>query len=299
MDITKLRYFVGAAEHGSFTKAAEHLYTSQPNISKQISYLENELDTKLFIRKSRSSQLTKAGEYLYEQIKDLPKNLDKIFETTRAVNRGDTDKLIIGLLAGQSIHGEIIERFNTFSRHYPELHYALERYSFSKLRDALESYRLDVIITLSFDICSAPDLICRTLKTQEGALFVSRESPMSDLNNFHNAPFVAISPEESYGGYNQLLNFCRKRGFEPNIVRLADSLDNLLFYVEAGIGVTVLDRNTRLETDRNIRIIPIPDSESSDVVAVWLKSNPNPNITKLVDCLKESNAPQQADTTPA
>ena len=53
-------------------------------------------------------------------------------------------------------------------------------------------------------------------------------------------------------------------------------------------GITVLDRNTRLETDRSIRVIPLPNSESSDVVAVWLSSNPNPNIKKLVDCLKEN-----------
>ena len=236
VDITKLRYFVGVAEHGNFTKAAEHLYTSQPNISKQISSLECELDVKLFIRTSRSILLTKAGQYLYEQIKELPRNLEQIFETTRALDRGDTGDLTIGLLAGQSLHGEIIERFNKFSRLYPDLQYKLERYGFSRLREALRSYRLDMMITLSFDICGNPDLMCQTLKTQEGALFVSRDSPFSDLSDFHNAPFVAISPEESVGGYNQLLDFCKKQGFEPNIVRLADSLDNLLFYVETGIG---------------------------------------------------------------
>ena len=95
-----------------------------------------------------------------------------------------------------------------------------------------------------------------------------------------------ISPKESYGGYQRLLQSCREQGFEPNIVRLADSLDSLLFYVETGVGVAILDRNTRLETDQNIRVIPIEDGESPDLVAVWLASNPNANIRRMVDCLK-------------
>ena len=39
MDLVKLRYFIAAAETGSFTAAAKREYTSQPNVSKQISAL--------------------------------------------------------------------------------------------------------------------------------------------------------------------------------------------------------------------------------------------------------------------
>lgn len=286
MDMTKLSYFVAAAETGSFTEAARREYTSQPNVSKQMLALESELDVKLFHRENRSIRLTKAGEYLYKEIKDLPGKLSQIFETTRALSRGDLGQLTIGLLAGQSLSEDIIDRFHDFSHLYPELHFTLERAGFTALHQALDSFRYDMIITLSFDIDNQPDLVMETLKKQVGALFVSRMSPMSDIEDLSKVPFIAISPQESYGGYQQLMRFGAQNGFEPNIVRLADSLDSLLFYVEAGIGVTVLDRNTRLETDRNIRVIPVPDSEAANVVAVWRKDNTNPNIRKMVECLK-------------
>ncbi len=289
MDMTKLSYFVAAAETGSFTEAARREYTSQPNVSKQMLALESELDVKLFHRENRSIRLTKAGEYLYNEIKDLPGKLSQIFETTRALSRGDLGQLTIGLLAGQT-NVDFIDRFNSFHRTHPDIDFILERAGFAALRNSLESFQYDMIISLSFDIQDDPNLIIEPIKKQAGALFVSHMSPMSDIENLENlskAPFIAISPRESYGGYQQLLRFGEQNGFEPNIVRLADSLDSLLFYVEAGIGVAVLDRNTRLETDRNIRVIPVPDSEAADVVAVWRRDNTNPNIRKMVDCLKD------------
>lgn len=289
MDLTKLTYFVAAAETGSFTEAARREYTSQPNISKQMLALEAELDVKLFHRENRTIRLTKAGEYLFKEIKDLPGKLNQIFETTRALSRGDQGQLTIGLLAGQ-MNADFIERFNAFHTTHPDVSFTLERAGFNALRKALDSFQYDMIISLSFDIEDSPDLVVEPIKKQAGALFVSRMNPMSesiDLRALSKAPFIAISPQESFGGYQQLLRFGDQNGFEPNIVRLADSLDSLLFYVEAGIGVAVLDRNTRLETDRNIRVIPVPDSEAADVVAVWRRDNTNPNIRKMVDCLKD------------
>lgn len=288
MDITKLRYFTTAAECGSFTETARRLYTSQPNISKQISSLENELGANLFLRDRHAVRLTRAGEYFYEQTKELPAELDRIIEATRALGRGDAGELRIGLLAGQRLSTEIIERFNTFTTSYPEVSFSLERAGFTELHESLGSFRYDIIITLSFDVKDSSELMVESImEHQQPAIFVSRMSPLSErLDDLSKAPFVVISPKESYGGYEQLLRSCRQQGFEPNIVRLADSLDSLLFYVETGVGIAILDRNTRLEIDQNIRVIPIEDADCPDVVTVWSARNTNPHIRKLVDCLK-------------
>ena len=286
MDLIKLRYFVSAAQCGSFSEAARRQYTSQPNISKQISSLETELGVKLFIRDNRNTHLTKAGEYLYEQIWDLPIKLEQIFDTARALSRGDTGAVTIGLLAGQRLNSDIMAGFRRFTSTYPDLDFTLERAGFSSLREALESFRYDMVITLGFDVQDSPDLTVESIGKQSMAMFVSRMSPIADVTDLATAPLIAISPKESYGGYDRLVQFCRRRGFEPNIVRLADSLDNLLFYVEAGVGAAVLDRNIRLEADSDIRVLPMDGPEDEDMVAVWLRSNTNPNIRKMVDCLK-------------
>lgn len=287
MELTKLRYFTTAAECGSFSETARRLFTSQPNISKQISSLENELGAKLFYRDNHTVRLTRAGEYFCEQTKDIPAQLERIMETTRALGRGDAGQLRIGMLAGQRLSAEIVGRFNDFVRLCPDVSFTLERAGFSELQSALTSFRYDLIITLSFDVPFAPDLhVERIMEDQRPAIFVSRMSPLAgQLDDLSKVPFVVISPKESYGGYEQLLRSCRQHGFEPNIVRLADSLDSLLFYVETGVGIAILDRNTRLEIDQDIKVIPIDDVESPALVAVWSTKNSNPHIRKLVRCL--------------
>ena len=43
MEIKQLEYFVAAVDHGSLNRAAEQLYTTQPNVSRVIHCLEREL----------------------------------------------------------------------------------------------------------------------------------------------------------------------------------------------------------------------------------------------------------------
>ena len=285
MDVMKLKYFTTAAECGSFSETARRLYTSQPNISKQISSMEAELGTKLFLRDSRRIRLTRAGQYLYEQLRDFPALFDRVFDTTRALGRGDVGELTVGVLSGQRLDKRIIDRFRYFNRLYPELSYRLERTGFSELHESLKSMRFDMILTFSFDVEPSPDLVIQSIEDRQPALFASRFLPDEILHDLPHAPFVVISPKESYGGYQQLLNSCRSQGFEPNIVRLADSMDSLLFYVETGVGVAILDRSIRLETDQTIRVIPLEGADVPSLVAVWLADSANPNIQRLADCL--------------
>jgi DNA-binding transcriptional LysR family regulator len=64
MDLHKLRIFVAIARTGSFTRAAEQLYMTQPTISQQLAQLEADIGTPLIERRPRQQRLTPAGEAL-------------------------------------------------------------------------------------------------------------------------------------------------------------------------------------------------------------------------------------------
>ena len=51
MELRVLRYFLTVAKEQSFTKAAEQLHITQPTLSRQLAAFEEELGTKLFVRK--------------------------------------------------------------------------------------------------------------------------------------------------------------------------------------------------------------------------------------------------------
>lgn len=106
-----------------------------------------------------------------------------------------------------------------------------------------------------------------------------RENILKDISD---QPFVSISREESPGGYAQLLSQCAACGFRPNIVRETSTLESLLLCVETGIGVALIDPNTRLENDGMVRIVTIPDSDRNDLVAVWKAGRRNHMVEHLV-----------------
>ena len=56
------RFFYFVAQYKSFTKAAEILNNNQPNITRCMNILENELECKLFVRSNRGVTLTPEGE---------------------------------------------------------------------------------------------------------------------------------------------------------------------------------------------------------------------------------------------
>lgn len=65
--LRQLRYFKAVVEHGSFSRAAEGVYVSQPALSLQIRELEQALGSPLLGRESRGVILTPLGREVHEQ----------------------------------------------------------------------------------------------------------------------------------------------------------------------------------------------------------------------------------------
>ena|SRR5438552_913433 len=72
MELMQLEMFVAMVEEGSFRKAADRVFRTQPALTMAIRKLEQELGAPLFDRSNRSDYvLTDSGEVLYEHAKRL------------------------------------------------------------------------------------------------------------------------------------------------------------------------------------------------------------------------------------
>src|SRR5947209_12038440 len=92
MELFQLRYFVAAARHLHFTRAAAECCVAQPSLSQQIAGLEREVGAPLFLRQGRSVRLTDAGEALLEFA-------ERILAEEAAAKRAVQE--VIGLKRGQ------------------------------------------------------------------------------------------------------------------------------------------------------------------------------------------------------
>jgi DNA-binding transcriptional LysR family regulator len=295
MTLTKLKYFLEVARCKSFTKAANNLFIAQPALSKCIRQFEEEIGVQVFERTKRKVELTPAGELLFEKVDGMPQMIENAFEQARAIGRNEKGRVSIGILDGQEMSHVLMARMQQYSEQYPQYEVSLERNGFSKLRTGLLNGYYDAILTMSFDVEDMEEVTCQpVIKQTGGAIIINGRHPLAakeklTLYELKDENFIAISKDESPNGYENFLIECRSHGFEPHVTRTFQSLESVLLSVEAGIGIAILDRNTRLERNSDVRTYNIPESSerTPDFCVAWLKGNSSAAVRDLVDVLAE------------
>jgi DNA-binding transcriptional LysR family regulator len=115
MTLQQLTYFLAAAEHGSFSAAAETLHMAQPSLSEQIRRLEAELGVSLFARAGRRLELTEAGRLLMphaERTRDAAREAAESVREVRDVTGGTVAFGTFGS-AHHYLLGGLIQDFRT------------------------------------------------------------------------------------------------------------------------------------------------------------------------------------------
>ncbi|KFI60744.1 LysR family transcriptional regulator [Bifidobacterium cuniculi] len=108
MEIRALRVFLAISREGNMTRAADELHVSQPSLSKMVKSLEEELGTKLFVRRSFGLTLTADGRLLRERAQDLVAMADRIEDEFADLGRLAGGTLHFGL--AESVHIDVLAR---------------------------------------------------------------------------------------------------------------------------------------------------------------------------------------------
>ncbi len=115
MTLQQLTYFLAAADHGSFSAAAETLLMAQPSLSEQIRRLEAELGVPLFMRVGRGLELTEAGRLLRPHAERTLAEAQEAVESVREVRDLSGGTVAFGTF-GSAHHyllGGLVQDFRT------------------------------------------------------------------------------------------------------------------------------------------------------------------------------------------
>ena len=88
MNLNQLEYFVSAAEHLNFTRAAKQCYISQTAMTQQMQALEKALGVQLFLRDKRRIELTPAGTVYLKEARAILKRSDEAMRLARMASTG-------------------------------------------------------------------------------------------------------------------------------------------------------------------------------------------------------------------
>ncbi len=121
MDVASLQAFVAVAEQGSFSHAAAALFLTQPAVSKRVSALEAELETRLFDRIGRAILLTEAGRLLLPRARHI---LGELEDSRRAI--ASLSDEVAGVLALATSHHIGLHHLPPVLRSFTAEHGAVE-----------------------------------------------------------------------------------------------------------------------------------------------------------------------------
>lgn len=289
MELRVLNYFVATAQELNMTRAAQKLLVSQPALSRQIADLEGELGVKLFNRQPRHLTLTPAGQYLYEQAKEILTLASKTKSNLQssAVISGD-----LTIAAGESFAMQrLMNIVSNIFRDYPtvKIHILSGDYEFAERRLDTGAVDFAVIIgNLPLDNYASLQLPEKdtwgVLMTKDDPLAKKSAITAEDLvgRNVLNSQQAENRKyfDSWFGNYKEQINIIGTVNLNFN--------GTLLVKNKAAIMLT-LDKLANISDESNLTFRPITPMLKQPVTVIWKReTNKSPVADLFLNRLRAS-----------
>lgn len=273
MNDTLIQSFLSVAEEGSFCKAAEKIYISQPNLSRNIARLEKELDTQLFDRSGKHIALTEAGRIYEKAFQKMKQCFAEAKEQVQQLNDMDRGMIRIGYVNGWNIGTYMQPVLREMRLEYPGIRISLEAYTLqdrtAKMYDA-ESMLID----------TAQEMILFS-----NTLFRTRKKNWKP-EEFRQETFFVLADDREEMQLDCVRAIGSKYGFVPNICSV-NSMESILMNVENGLGVTVCNSWVRNVYTPGFQCCPL--EHSTEIAAAWKQGQENSALQILLGYMTEKN----------
>jgi LysR family cys regulon transcriptional activator len=246
MKIEQLRILCEVVDQGfSMSRAADALDISQPNVSKQIRLLEEQISVDLLLRRGgRVIGMTEPGVEVLKVARRIVRdagNLRSIGDDFRRGNRGRLTIATTHFIA-RYLLTDCVKRFHTqFPRVQITLHETTQRHAL----EMLQSTEADLGILSDPPKGGADGVVQLVSQIKIGmSLVAKRDHPLLQQNQgltlqgIARYPLVQLDPKLS-GGWSVKRAFAQAR-LDPDVVMTAGNIEVVKAYVARALGVALL-----------------------------------------------------------
>ena len=177
MTLVQLKHLIALAESGSFSRAAESQFLTQPALSRSIRALEDELGQALFDRIGRHSELTPFGREVLARARQVVLDADDLLDSGRRMAAGEVGVLRIGMGSGPGAM-LMTPLLMAVAEHHPGLHLEVSRATTALLVQALRERALDALVVDARSVAPGPDLCIDTVLEMRGAFLCRPGHPL-------------------------------------------------------------------------------------------------------------------------
>lgn len=217
---------------------------AQPPLSSQIHDLERELGVQLFRRVPKGAELTEAGAAFLAEVPEIFESVDRAVRMAQRGGRGEVGQLRVGFTGSTSFNEIVPEALRNYRRAYPEVELSLEELNSLQLLDRLTHERLDAVFIRPGNEPPSGVAVL-PLPPESMMVVVPMEHRLADqyaleLKDLASEPLVLFSRAIGPALYDEVIDACRRAGFEPKIGQIASQITSIANLVAVELGVSIV-----------------------------------------------------------
>lgn len=286
----QLRYFVAAADYGSFRKAAAALAIQESSISRRIRDLEDELGASLFVRYAGGVRLTVAGREFLRNARHALRQIDIGVTKVAAVGRAEQGLIKVGIFSSLA-SGFLFDLLRAFGSRHPKVQVDIIDGSPPEHVAAVRNLNLDVAFITgmpAWDGCEAEHLWCEKV-----FLVLPDDHPLADKPDLGWADlaserFIVSDGAPGLEIHEYLVARLADVGRKVEIHTQQVGRDNILSLVAVGQGLTLTSEATTGAQFPGVAYRELAD-EVLPFSMIWSAINDNPACRRLLSLARAAS----------
>ncbi|MDY0394383.1 LysR family transcriptional regulator [Virgibacillus halophilus] len=272
MEVKHLAYFAEVTRTGSFTRAAENLYITQPALSRIVKSLEEELGVVLFIRSRKKLILTKAGKIVYDHAVKFQAQFAELKSELNEYVTQREGHIRIGLPTIADV-GFFSELISSFHQDHPEVVFQLEEDGSKAIEEKVMEAKLDFGVAVLPEEHALIDYFA--IVEEYLCLVVPATHPMASresvkLTELENEKFIMFT--QDFALRNILVAALKDAGMKPRIVSETSQLDFIEEMIAADLGITLLPESVAAQLTDEVVSIDIEQPRVAwNLAFIWKK----------------------------
>lgn len=298
MNLNQLEYFISAAEHLNFTKAARECFISQTAMTQQIQALEKTLGVKLFVRDKHHMELTTAGSVYLKEARAILKRSDEAMRLARMASQGMDGEMTIGFISGFG-QSDCFELLRGFHEAFPDIKLKFQRNTMSGLMESLQRGECDVIFTVQPHQRNYENMNRQYIRSYPIFVAMSGNHPLAEkkelqCNELQGETFIIMQPaRRARDEMEEMLWVYQRGGFLPQVVAVEKEPETIMLMTALEMGVSLLPEYIvrPYSKKEELAIIPVMKgdgtAETLNFEMIWSSDNTNPSVDKLLEWWKK------------
>jgi len=279
--LRQLQIFEATVRLGSFTRAAEELFLTQPTVSMQAKKLADAMGLPLFEHVGRTFKPTEAGTELYQSCRRIFETLSNLEMKLADLKGIKSGRLRLGVITTAKYFVPSV--LGDFCHEYPGIDVALKVTNRNRIIERIQANEDDLYImgqppeggieVETYPFAPNPSVV---MARQDHPLVSKRKIPLSRILE---EPFLLR--ERGSGVRDAILKVFEEKGLQPKVRMELGSNEAIKHAIVGGLGLSVLSLHT-LTLEGTKGPVAVLDVEGFPIQRKWYLVYPKDKELSLV-----------------